>query len=139
MSVKDKTIVNKCTEPDEGGKIKFDPIVKLASHEDTFGIGKLFPVKCRMEEYETIEKSCMGKNSILSSYFYENSKYYIAVKELIILWDDYQIETAGFIDCLSCEHFIESSVWASADASETLIDRDDKANFARVSLVYFRK
>ena len=44
------------------GKIKFDPIVKLASHEDTFGIGKLFPVKCRMEEYETIEKSCKGKN-----------------------------------------------------------------------------
>ena len=40
MSVKDKTIVNKCTEPDKGGKVKFDPIVELASHEDTFDIGK---------------------------------------------------------------------------------------------------
>ena len=46
LSVEERTIVNKCTEPDEGGKIKFDPIVNLASHEDTFNTGKLFPVKC---------------------------------------------------------------------------------------------
>ena len=83
MSVKDKTIVNKCTEPDKGGKIKFDPIVKLASHEDTFNTGKLFPVKCRKDEYEAKERSCMGKNAVFSPYHYEKSKYYIAVKNLL--------------------------------------------------------
>ena len=61
LSVEERTIVNKCTEPDEGGKIKFDPIVNLASHEDTFNTGKLFPVKCRKDEYEAIERSCRGK------------------------------------------------------------------------------
>lgn len=130
LSVEERTIVNKCTEPDEGGKIKFDPIVKLASHEDTFYTGKLFPVKCRKDEYEAIERSCMGKNAVSSTYCYEKSKYYIAVKELIILWEDYQIETAGFIDCSSCDNFIESSVWAT----EPPIYGDNRTNFARVSI-----
>ena len=132
LSVEERTIVNKCTEPNEGGRIKFDPVVKLASHEDTFNTGKLFPVKCRKDEYEAIEKSCRGKNAASSSYCYEKSKYYIAVKELIILWDDYQIETAGFIDCSSCDHFIESSVWAT----ESPTDGDNKTNFARVSIAF---
>ena len=130
LNVEDRTIVNKCTEPDEGGKIKFDPIVNLASHEDTFNTGKLFPVKCRKDEYEDI--ACRGQNAISSSYCYEKSKYYIAVKEVIILWEDYQIETAGFIDCSSCDHFIESSVWAT----ESPIDGDNKTNFARVSIAF---
>ena len=132
MSVKDRTIIHKYTEPDEDREIKFDPIVKLASHEDTFNRGELLPVKCRKDEYETIEKIIKGKNSVSSSYCYERSKYHIAVKELIILWDDYQIETAGFIGCSSCENFIKSSVWASETSFE-----GDNENCARVSTVAF--
>ena len=41
--------------------------------------------------------------------FYENKKFYIAVKELIIEWEDYQAEVAGYIHCEACEDLIDKS------------------------------
>ena len=41
--------------------------------------------------------------------WYENQKFYIAVKELIIEWEDYQAEVAGYIHCEACEDLIDKS------------------------------
>ena len=38
-------------------------------------------------------------------------KFYIAVKELIIEWEDYQAEIAGYVHCEACEDLIDQSEW----------------------------
>ena len=38
-------------------------------------------------------------------------KFYIAVKELIIEWEDYQAEIAGYVYCKACEDLIDQSEW----------------------------
>ena len=35
----------------------------------------------------------------------------VAVKELIIEWEDYQTEVSGYIYCSACEDHIEQSIW----------------------------
>ena len=46
---------------------------------------------------------------ILKKYSYPTMKYYIAVKELIIEWQDYQAEVSGYIHCQSCEDLVDQS------------------------------
>ena len=41
----------------------------------------------------------------------DRSAYQIAVRELIIEWDDYQTEFSGYIYCYSCEDQIDRSTW----------------------------
>ena len=41
--------------------------------------------------------------------FYENKKFYLAVEELIIEWEDYQAEVVGYIHCEACEDLIDKS------------------------------
>ena len=36
-------------------------------------------------------------------------KFHIAVKELIIEWQDYQAEVSGYIHCQSCEDLVDQS------------------------------
>ena len=38
-------------------------------------------------------------------------KFHIAVKELIIEWEDYQAEIAGYVHCKACEDLIYQSEW----------------------------
>ena len=81
MSIRESVIVQKCTTKDESGKILFNPIVKLSSHEDTLRPGKILPAKCHKDEYETLEKD--RRPSATWNHFYESARYCIAVKELI--------------------------------------------------------
>ena len=46
----------------------------------------------------------------IDSYF-PKLKFYIAVKELIIEWEDYQAEVAGYVYCQACEDPIDKSDW----------------------------
>ena len=126
MSIKSSVIVQKSTTKDESGRFILDRIVKLASHEDTLRPGKLFPAKCHKFAYEALERDRRPSGSW--SHFYNDSRYYIAVKELIILWDDYQTDTAGFIDCSSCDDPLESCAWADQP-----VPGEEKASHGKVS------
>ena len=55
---------------------------------------------------KTLEPIHASSFNIKSDYprsFY-NCKFYIAVKELIIEWEDYQAEIAGYVYCKACEN-----------------------------------
>ena len=43
--------------------------------------------------------------------FFSDWKFYIAVKELIIEWEDYQAEIEGYVHCKACEDLIDQSEW----------------------------
>jgi len=43
-------------------------------------------------------------------------KFHIAVKELIIEWEEYQAEIAGYVHCEACEDLIDQSEWFNHDS-----------------------
>lgn len=50
--------------------------------------------------------SASGQKSACS---YPSMKFHIAVKELIIEWNDYQAEVSGYIHCESCVDIVDQS------------------------------
>ena len=48
-----------------------------------------------------------------------HSKFRIAVRELIIEWEDYQAEVCGYIYCSGCEDQIDRSPWLSHAISDS--------------------
>ena len=52
-------------------------------------------------------------------------KFYIAVKELIIEWEDYQAEIAGYVHCKACEDLIDQSEWFNHYSENSDIENSD--------------
>ena len=51
------------------------------------------------------------KKAFVHQHYFSNMKFYVAVKELIIEWEDYQAEVAGYIHCEACDDLIDKSKW----------------------------
>ena len=56
-------------------------------------------------------------------------KFHIAVKELIIEWEDYQAEFAGYVHCKACEDLIDQSEWFNHNSENSDIEKNSHWKF----------
>lgn len=83
------------------------PIARLHSGKRKTGLlppeqRKFWPAFCSNGQMKTGELSVN-----------EHSKFRIAVRDIIIEWEDYQAEFCGYIYCSACDDQVERSAWLS--------------------------
>ena len=108
---------------EKGGKININRHAKLQYRDDgaegkeaywCFPIAKLYSGEISGRNIERQFSPASFSKSVFNDgdmAILLKSKFYIAVKELIIEWQDYQRETAGYIYCRSCDDQIAECSW----------------------------
>ena len=90
-----------------------------------------------------IHSSSFPQNPERGAKIFTDWKFYIAVKELIIEWEDYQAEIAGYVHCNAREDLIHQSDWfekwsKKIDSENSDVNKSKNSNDAKQLLRFVK-